>query len=92
MENSSSAESKICQFYDGKTIFITGATGFMGKVLCIKWNKILKDILVGACRKASTKHQCKKDLCLDKVKEGDGNQIPLARVDVRQNLWWCEKE
>ena len=25
-------ESKIGQFYNGKTVFITGATGFMGKV------------------------------------------------------------
>ena len=28
--------SKIGQFYEGKTVFITGATGFMGKV----WRKI----------------------------------------------------
>eukprot|EP00091_Calanus_sinicus_P012752 TRINITY_DN28532_c0_g1_i1.p1 TRINITY_DN28532_c0_g1~~TRINITY_DN28532_c0_g1_i1.p1 ORF type:complete len:106 (-),score=19.54 TRINITY_DN28532_c0_g1_i1:231-548(-) len=29
-------ESKICQFYNAKSVFITGATGFMGKVLVEK--------------------------------------------------------
>ena len=27
-------KSEVRRFYDGKTIFITGATGFMGKVGC----------------------------------------------------------
>ncbi len=30
------AESSIAEFYNGKTVFITGATGFMGKVLVEK--------------------------------------------------------
>ena len=30
--DSDNQESKIGQFYDDKTVFITGATGFMGKV------------------------------------------------------------
>lgn len=29
-------ESSIVEFYNGKTVFITGATGFMGKVLVEK--------------------------------------------------------
>ena len=29
-------QSEIAQFYHGKTIFITGATGFLGKVLIEK--------------------------------------------------------
>jgi len=27
-----SPESEIAKFYDGRSVFITGATGFMGKV------------------------------------------------------------
>ena len=30
--DSDNQESKIGQFFDDKTVFITGATGFMGKV------------------------------------------------------------
>ena len=29
-------ETSIAEFYNGKTVFITGATGFMGKVLVEK--------------------------------------------------------
>jgi len=30
------AESNIAEFYNGRSVFITGATGFMGKVLVEK--------------------------------------------------------
>ena len=30
--NNNSPSSPVLQFYDNKTVFITGATGFMGKV------------------------------------------------------------
>ena len=32
MEGNNNNNSPILQFYDNKTVFITGATGFMGKV------------------------------------------------------------
>lgn len=40
MENTSTQESKIANWYAGKTLLITGSTGFMGKVLV---EKLLRD-------------------------------------------------
>ena len=83
--NDNCSESKIGQFYNEKSVFITGGTGFMGKVNGYQ-NQISKvrSIIVGVGRKATQKHQCEKDLCLDTAKEGAGNKVPLARVDVIQ--------
>lgn len=39
-----SRESKISNFYAGRKIFITGATGFLGKVLIWKLLKSCSDI------------------------------------------------
>ena len=79
------SESKICQFYNEKSVFITGATGFMGKVNGLPELELkLKSTRVGAGRKASEKHQCEKDLGLDTAKEGAGNKIPPSGVDVIQ--------
>lgn len=36
MANGTSHRGQVCQFFAGKSIFITGATGFMGKVLVHK--------------------------------------------------------
>ena len=83
--NDNCSESKIGQFYNEKSVFITGATGFMGKVNGLPESDLkLKSPTVGAGREAFEKHQCEKDLCLDTAKEGAGNKIPLARVDVIQ--------
>lgn len=38
MYNKMRSQSKIVQFFDGKVIFVTGATGFLGKALV---NKLL---------------------------------------------------
>lgn len=40
MEKTVAQESKIANWYAGKTLFITGSTGFMGKVLV---EKLLRD-------------------------------------------------
>jgi FlaA1/EpsC-like NDP-sugar epimerase len=32
VNNNVTEESEIAKFYDGRSVFITGATGFMGKV------------------------------------------------------------
>lgn len=40
MEKQLTQESKIGSWYAGKTLFVTGATGFMGKVLI---EKLLRD-------------------------------------------------
>ena len=37
-------EGKVSKFYENKTVFITGATGFMGKVLV---EKLLRSTKVG---------------------------------------------
>lgn len=40
----SSSESEICQFYKNKSIFITGATGFLGKALVEKLLRSCRDL------------------------------------------------
>lgn len=40
----SSSESEICQFYKNKSIFITGATGFLGKALVEKLLRSCQDL------------------------------------------------
>ena len=45
----SSAESPISSFYDGKSIFITGATGFMGKVFWKLFLLILRNVIILYC-------------------------------------------
>ena len=37
MEGNNNFSSPILEFYDSKTVFITGATGFMGKVSVVGW-------------------------------------------------------
>ena len=37
MEGNNNNNSPVLQFYDNKTVFITGATGFMGKVSRAGW-------------------------------------------------------
>lgn len=37
-------ESQICKFYENKTVFLTGGTGFMGKILI---EKLLRTTDVG---------------------------------------------
>ena len=37
MEGNNNNNSPVLQFYDNKTVFITGATGFMGKVSRVGW-------------------------------------------------------
>lgn len=32
MENNNEGDSAIAKFFEGRSVFITGATGFMGKV------------------------------------------------------------
>lgn len=44
MGEASELDSPVSRFYRGKTVFITGATGFMGKVVALNFypNQIFK--------------------------------------------------
>ena len=64
-------KSTIRQFYKDKSVFVTGATGFMGKVmiiiLCLITKKTL--CLLGFSRKAFEKHTGQENILVNQAKE-----------------------
>ena len=67
-------KSEVRQFYDGKTIFITGATGFMGKVGSDAHENTKQRPKSGSGRKASQKHKCEKTISSYKAEERIGDK------------------
>jgi hypothetical protein len=60
-----------------------GATGFMGKVNGLPELYFESKLpTAGDGRKTSERHQHEENLCFDTAKEGAGNKIPPAGVEV----------
>ena len=76
--------SKIAKFYDDKSVFITGATGFMGKVIMLKPLVGLQEVFLGFGREAAEKYKCEEDLSSDQAKERLANKSEAGRTDVCQ--------
>ena len=68
--NGMNSSSPILKFYENKTVFITGATGFMGKVstgglAVVCWD--LTTAMSGLGGEAVTKYQCEKGVAVDQT-------------------------
>ena len=73
MEANNNSSSPILQFYHNKTVFITGATGFMGKVSTVGYSGATDRRVVvtisGPGGEAVTKHACSEGLAVDQTQE-----------------------
>ena len=65
--------SKIGKFYADKSVFITGATGFMGKVILLKPTARLRQVMLGAGGEVVKKYKGEEDLSSDQAKERSAN-------------------
>ena len=76
--------SKIGKFYADKSVFITGATGFMGKVIFPKPIVRLRKVILGAGGEVVKKYKGEEDLSSDQAKERLANKSEIGRTDVCQ--------
>ena len=80
--NNDNHESKISQFYDDKTVFITGATGFMGKVKSVQKDdfKILGNLFQVLVEKLLRSTRVKKIYLLIRPKKGIETKVRLEEL------------
>ena len=89
-ENASSSSSKITSFYRGKSVFITGSTGFLGKVLVEKLLRscpALKTIyLLIRPKKGREPHERLSEIIDVKLFDKVKTQYSEAEIDIKSKL------
>lgn len=81
------SEKSLVEFYKGRSVFITGGSGFIGKVLIEKLLRSCPDIkriylLMRASRDGKTPHQRLQDLCKSRVYSFNSEQLDLSKLSV----------